>query len=97
MNSLDINHKCSAVAWDVLNDPIHGHANELTDTVFSRGMKTDLTFWQFFEHPDNSFYHRRFGYVMQGMAAIQPSDMIFKGALWDDLAKKETDNFVSSL
>ncbi|KDR66887.1 hypothetical protein GALMADRAFT_147537 [Galerina marginata CBS 339.88] len=81
------NHKCSAVAWDVLKDPIHGHSDELTDTVFSRGLNTNLTFWQFFEHPDNYFRHRRFGFVMQGMAAIQPADMIFKAFDWDALPK----------
>lgn len=74
-----MNLKCSVVAWDVLKDPESGLSSELTKTAFCRGLNTDMTYWDFFQHPDNHFRHRRFGYVMQGMAAIQPTDMIFKG------------------
>ncbi|KDR66888.1 hypothetical protein GALMADRAFT_232294 [Galerina marginata CBS 339.88] len=84
---LDLNHKCSAVAWDVLRDPILGHSKDLTNTVFSRGLSTDMTFWQFFGHPDNYLRHRRMGFAIQGIAAVQPIDMIFKAFNWEALPK----------
>jgi len=83
---LDINHKMSAFLWDALQDPEIGHSRELTKTVFARGLNTTETYWGFYAQPENQFRHRRFGFAMQGIAAMQPSEMIFKAFDWDGLA-----------
>ncbi|TFK37922.1 O-methyltransferase [Crucibulum laeve] len=84
---LDIDHKCSVVAWDTLKEGTTECSQELTRTIFSRGLNVNMTYWDFFKHPDNHFRHRRFGFVMQGMEAIQPSDMIFRAFNWNILGK----------
>jgi len=84
---LDLNHKCSTVVWDTLKDLIPGQSDELTDTVFARGLGTNMPIYQFLEHPDNRFRLRRFGFAMQGLAAIQPKDTIFKAFDWEALPK----------
>ncbi|KAH9478947.1 4-O-methyltransferase 1 [Psilocybe cubensis] len=87
---LDLDHKCSAIAWDVLKDPVLGHSNEITDTIFSKGLNTDTTYWKFFQQPDNLFRHRRFGYAMKGMGAIQSPDLVFKAFDWNSLKPDST-------
>lgn len=79
--SLDVNHKMSAFLWDALQDPEFGHSNELNKTVFARGLNTTNTYWGFLAQPENQFRYRRFGFAMQGIAAMQSPDMIFQGII----------------
>jgi len=71
--------KGGAVAWESLKDPEYGHSSDPTKTIFSKAFRTDLMHYEFLEQPEQTYRRRRFGYAMQGVAALQPTEMIFKG------------------
>ncbi|THU96315.1 O-methyltransferase [Dendrothele bispora CBS 962.96] len=80
--SVDVDLKCSAASGDVLIDPKTAHASDLTTTAFTRAMNTDLTYWDFHSLPEQEDRARKFGFAMQGIAAMQPAGMIFKALDW---------------
>ncbi|KAF5354576.1 hypothetical protein D9758_011239 [Tetrapyrgos nigripes] len=84
--SLDVGHKTTAVAWEGLSDPECGHSSELTKTVFGRAMNTNLPFWDFLALPEQQHRHHIFGFLMQGAAALQPPNMIFKALDWSSVS-----------
>ncbi|THU78420.1 S-adenosyl-L-methionine-dependent methyltransferase [Dendrothele bispora CBS 962.96] len=79
---VDVDLKCSAASGDVLIDPKTAHASDLTTTAFTRAMNTDLTYWDFHSLPEQEDRARKFGFAMQGIAAMQPAGMIFKALDW---------------
>ncbi|THV00231.1 O-methyltransferase, partial [Dendrothele bispora CBS 962.96] len=82
---LDFELKLGAVAWEALNDAEYGFSNEPDKTIFSKGFQTDLPFYQFLEQPSQRYRRHRFGYAMQGAAALEPSEMILKALDWNSL------------
>ncbi|KAF5346409.1 hypothetical protein D9758_012769 [Tetrapyrgos nigripes] len=84
--SLDVDHKTSAMAWEGLSDPECGHSSELTKTVFGRAMNTNLSYWDFLALPEQQHRHHIFGFLMQGIAAMQPPNMIFKALDWSSVS-----------
>ncbi|THU93684.1 S-adenosyl-L-methionine-dependent methyltransferase [Dendrothele bispora CBS 962.96] len=82
---LDFELKFGAVAWEALSDAEYGFSDEPNKTMFSKEFQTDLSFYQFLEQPSQRYRRHRFGYAMQGLAALQPPEMILKALDWTSL------------
>ncbi|KAJ7885501.1 hypothetical protein B0H14DRAFT_3128139 [Mycena olivaceomarginata] len=73
--------KASAYMTDTLIDPAPGPPS----TAHMRAFHTSENMFQWFENPANKARLTRFGIAMQGSAAEEPEDTIFKGFKWESL------------
>lgn len=69
--------KASAYMTDTLIDPAPGPPT----TAHMRAFRTSENMFQWFENPANKARLTRFGIAMQGSAAEEPEDTIFRGKL----------------
>ncbi|KAJ7346168.1 O-methyltransferase [Mycena albidolilacea] len=73
--------KASAYMTDTLIDPVPGPPT----TAHMRAFRTSENMFQWFENPANKARLTRFGIAMQGSAAEEPEDTIFRGFKWESL------------
>ncbi|KAF7352021.1 S-adenosyl-L-methionine-dependent methyltransferase [Mycena venus] len=71
--------KASAYMTDTMLDPAG------PPTAHMRAFRTNENMFQWFENPANKARLTRFGIAMQGSAAEEPEDTIFRGFKWDSL------------
>ena len=76
---LDEITKASAYLWENMSDPVAGHSIEVSKAPFNRVFDFDGPFWTWYAQPDQVDRQRRFGVAMQGVAALEPEDFIWKG------------------
>lgn len=77
--SLDEVFKSAAYGWEAFGDPATAHNNQVNVTAFQKAFNTDLTIWEFFEKPEQTYRRDRFGIGMQGVAAFQPAETVLEG------------------
>ncbi|KAF8492246.1 S-adenosyl-L-methionine-dependent methyltransferase [Gautieria morchelliformis] len=84
---LDEAFKASAYGWETLADATISKSTDVNATPFSRAFKTNDTLWEFYNRPEQSFRHHRFGLGMRGVETLQPPNAIIKAFEWRSLAK----------
>ena len=64
---------------ELVFDPVSGHANDIHDLGFNRGLQTPRTMWEFFDLPEQDYRLRRFGTAMEGTKNMSPPKAIVDG------------------
>ncbi|VDB92395.1 unnamed protein product [Peniophora sp. CBMAI 1063] len=74
--------KAVSYLTEVVFDPVAGHANDIHNLGFNRGLQTPRTMWEFYDLPDQDFRLRRFGTAMEGTKNMAPPLAIVEGIDW---------------
>ncbi|OCH94555.1 S-adenosyl-L-methionine-dependent methyltransferase [Obba rivulosa] len=70
---------------DVLLDPKTASSEEVTETAFNRGFRTDLSWFKWLHQPENAYRKKRFGLSMTGLSHIGNKKEIINGFDWAGL------------
>jgi len=85
MHQWDEVAKSVSYLWENLSDPATADSYEVKETAFNRGLSTDLTYWEYFDTPEQAYRLKRFGCGMRGVVALQPPNQILGAYQWETL------------
>ncbi|KAL0956883.1 hypothetical protein HGRIS_002991 [Hohenbuehelia grisea] len=75
-------HKSSAYLYEVLKDPATAHSDDPCHTPMHRAFNITIPRFKWYELPEQAYRRRRFAIAMQGIGAIQSSDVLLQAFDW---------------
>ncbi|KIL66636.1 hypothetical protein M378DRAFT_75009 [Amanita muscaria Koide BX008] len=84
---LDDHFKASAFQWEATRDPAIGKGGDPANAPFAVGITGGKDFWNWVEHPDRAYIHRRFDVGMRGAQAMQSDNTTVIALDWKSLPK----------
>ncbi|KAI0341313.1 O-methyltransferase [Trametopsis cervina] len=79
--------KSTGYLQEVLSDPEFTSSGEPTKTAFNKAYKTDLTFWEWADLPENAAILRRTGNAMTSLTNFNSASGVLDGYDWKALPK----------
>jgi hypothetical protein len=64
-----------------MKDPRTSHSPEVNHAPLQRGLRTGMTYYEWFAQPEQDYQRRRFGVAMKGVSAMEPPNLIINGVL----------------
>ncbi|KAF9460299.1 S-adenosyl-L-methionine-dependent methyltransferase [Collybia nuda] len=78
-------HKGSAYLAENMRDPKTSHSAEVNQAPLQRGLRTDLTYWEWYSQPEQLYHRRRFGIAMAGTLELEPPNFMANVFDWKSL------------
>ncbi|KAF9458913.1 S-adenosyl-L-methionine-dependent methyltransferase [Collybia nuda] len=78
-------HKASAYLPENMKDPKTSHSTEINQAPMQRGLRTDMSYWEWYSQPERFYERHLFGMATRGDSSMESPNFIVNTFDWNSL------------